>query len=179
MIGAAGSLRDRIACCLSQWRQSPANPSRSVLEATAREVLEWKKRNSTPGIWEKTPVLVTATLDDGWGHGIQLIQLFAEAAGMKVIPLGVLQEAEWVVSSCREIQPELLGLTVLQLDSEEQLTSICRRIPPDTTVVAGGPVFSADPALAARAGVAHVARNAADFWEFLLTCRFTKEFRAF
>ena len=37
-----------------------------------------------------------------------------------------------------------------------------------THIVAGGPVFSADPELARRAGIDFVARDAGAFWEYLL-----------
>ncbi len=169
-MGASSDLRQRINHYLSQWRSMA--PTRTVLEAAARNVVEWKNRTGAACIWEKAPLMVTATLDDGWGNGIQLIHLFAEAAGVRVFSLGLLQNVASVLTVCREKEPDLLGVTVLQLDTEEPLSAICRGLPSKTRVVAGGPVFSADPDLAARAGVFFVARNAADFWRFLLECEF-------
>ncbi len=130
--------------------------------------MEWKAFYGKAALWEKPPLLITATLDDGWGHGIQLIQHFADAAGVKVISLGLLQDVETIVAACQTQKPNLLGLTVLQFDTEEQLSHISRTKPKYTQIVAGGPVFSADPDLAKRTGVDFVAGNAADFWRFLL-----------
>ena len=73
------------------------------------------------------------------------------------------------MSACRDLEPMLLGLTVLQFDTEEDLAFIARNIPATTRIVAGGPVFKADPDLAKRAGIHRVADDAADFLKFLLT----------
>lgn len=144
-------------------------PTRSGYEEAARAVLQWRRAKGIQWLGDTSTVMVTATLDDGWGNGIQLIRRFAEAAGVRVIDLGLLQSADQIVDACRNELPDILGLTILQFDTEEALTSICRRTPPETAVIAGGPVFSADPAMASRAGVHYVARNAADFWKFLIS----------
>ena len=79
-----------------------------------------------------------------------------------------MQTAPAIVAACRQHHPGLLGLTVLQFDTEAELVEIRNGIPAATRIVAGGPVFAADSDLATRAGIDFVARDAASFWEYLL-----------
>lgn len=148
--------------------QDKGRPARTELLAAAEEILQWKTENQVAGLWADPPLMVTATLDDAMGHGLDLIHQYAELAGLKVQALGLLQSAETVAAACREMHPALLGLTMLQFDSEEDLIQIARNIPETTRIVAGGPVFKADPDLAQRAGIHRVAVDAADFLNFLL-----------
>ena len=143
-------------------------PSREALETAADRLCRWKAASGIHGLWEKPPVMVTATLDDAMGHGLSLIHRFAEAAGLRIHPLGLEQPADAVIAACRDVKPAFLGLTVLQFDSEGDLEDIGRNLPEVTRVVAGGPVFAADPDLAERTGIHHVARDAAVFWQILL-----------
>jgi len=160
-------LRQKLMKILAYWKKT-GFPSREKLVSTADELMEWKKKNHANGIWEKVPLMVTATLDDSFGHGLQLIHLYAKVAGLKINSLGLLQTSEQIIKTCREVNPNFLGLTVLQFDSEESLTAICSNLPPKTKVVVGGPIFKADPDLAQRAGVNYVAKNVAFFLEYLL-----------
>lgn len=143
-------------------------PSREELIQTAEELKEWKRRKGVTGIWPKAPLLLTATLDDGIGQGIEIIQLFSEVLGMKVNPLGLLQPPEQIVAACLQEQPAFLGLTVLQIDSDDDLAYIGQRMPPRTRIVAGGPAFRYDHSMAVRCGVHHVSPNVADYINFLL-----------
>lgn len=143
-------------------------PSREAFETAASELLVWRERHGRKGLWHEPPLMITATIDDALGQGLTLIHPFAEAAGLQVVSLGLLQSPETIIEACRTQHPSFLGLTVLQFDTEEALGAICRALPRQTVCVAGGPVFRADPELAARAGVHHVARDAAAFWQILL-----------
>jgi methylmalonyl-CoA mutase cobalamin-binding subunit len=111
--------------------------------------------------------MVTATLDDGFGFGLEVIHEWADALGLDVHRLGLLAPPERILAVCAARRPALLGLTVLQLDSEDALVDLGRHLPPPTVLVAGGPVFRALPDLAARANVGLVARHAGDFVRFL------------
>jgi hypothetical protein len=143
-------------------------PARTKLAEEAAATQRWKAENRVDGLWPDPPLMVTATLDDAMGHGLELIHQYADLAGLQVRPLGLLQTAASIVAACRDLKPALLGLTVLQFDTEEDLLFIARNIPEATQIVAGGPVFRADPELAPRAGVHRVAVDAADFLNFLL-----------
>ena len=144
-------------------------PARTELSAAVAEIQQWKREHHRTGLWTDPPLMVTATLDDALGHGLDLIHQYAELAGVRVKPLGLLQSAETVAAACRELKPALLGLTVLQFDTEEDLIQIARNIPETTRIVAGGPVFKADAELAGRVGIQRVAADAADFLNYLLT----------
>ena len=115
--------------------------------------------------------MFTATLDDGWGHGLGLIRLCAEAAGWEVRHLGLLMSPEQILAACREHPPDFLGLTMLHSDSESALSTIAGNLPGKTRLLAGGPPFKFDPELAERAGVHHVSANVADFLEYILSRR--------
>ena len=86
-------------------------------------------------------IMITATLDDGLGHGLEVIRMFSEAAGLEIIDLGLLVTPEKIITACKKNKPDLLGLTVLQFDSEENILMISRNLPERTKIIAGGPVF--------------------------------------
>ena len=107
--------------------------------------------------------MVTATLDDGLGQGLAIIEKYAVAVGIRLIPLGLMQTPEAVIDACRRHQPDFLGLTILQFDTEDDLTCIANHLPRKTRIVAGGPVFAGDPDFAGRTGTHYAAKNVADF----------------
>ena len=111
---------------------------------------------------------MTATLDDGLGHGLEIIRMFSEIAGLEIINLGLLLTPEEIITACKKTPPDLLGFTVLQFDSEENILMISRNLPSKTKIIAGGPVFTADPEFARRAGIHFTAKNVAYFIRFLL-----------
>lgn len=164
----AAALRARITRQLEDWGPR-CRPSRDQLLSAAGRVAAWRRERQIAGLWPDSPLMLTATIDDSFGHGLEVIHRFAEAAGLRVVHLGKMLAPEAVVDGCREHRPRLLGLTVLQFDTESDLIAIRRRIDPATRIVAGGPIFAADPELAGRAGIDFVARSAADFWRYLLT----------
>lgn len=161
----AASLKQQIEQTLQQL---PERPSRNQLVDAAESLNSWKLDHGIESLWESPPLMVTATLDDGWGHGLAVIHLYAEVAGLRLIPLGLLQPPETVIAACRQHRPAILGLTVLQFDTEDDLVRIRNQIPADTRIVAGGPLFGADPELAERAGIDIVAKNATAFMTYLL-----------
>jgi methylmalonyl-CoA mutase cobalamin-binding subunit len=112
--------------------------------------------------------MVTATLDDGLGQGLAAIEKFADAIGMRLISLGLLQTATSIVATCRREKPEFLGMTILQFDTEEELSAIAGQLPEKTRIVAGGPAFTGDPDFADRTGTHYAARNVAAFLRFML-----------
>jgi len=153
---------------LSKKWQSTGLPSRSGLEKTAGDLHEWKVITGVSGLWDKPPLMLTATLDDGLGHGLEVIRMFSETAGFETIELGLLLTPEKIITACKRYQPDLLGLTVLQFDSEEDILMISGNLPSKTKIIAGGPVFTADREFAARAGIHFAAKNAAFFIQYLL-----------
>jgi methylmalonyl-CoA mutase cobalamin-binding subunit len=123
-----------------------ANPgmTSSELLAAGRELLARKKAEGLAGIFPVPPRLMTATLDDGLGQGLSLIHCFAELAGLTILPLGLMRTPAAVVDECRRQRPDILGLTVLHDDTEEDLCElIIPRIPDTVRVIVGGPVFKA------------------------------------
>ena len=143
-------------------------PSRSGLEKAAGELREWKVKTSASGLWDIPPLMITATLDDGLGQGLGVIRMFSETAGLEIIDLGLLVAPEKIITECKKNNPDLLGLTVLQFDSEEDILKISKNLPSKTKIIAGGPVFTADPEFARRTGVHFTAKNVAYFIRFLL-----------
>ncbi len=143
-------------------------PSRSGLEKAAGELREWKVKTGGSGFWDTLPLMITATLDDGLGQGLEIIRMFSEIAGLEIIDLGLLVAPEKIIAACKKNNPDLLGLTVLQFDSEEDILMISRNLPPKTKIIAGGPVFKTDPEFSRRTGIHFTARNVAWFIRFLL-----------
>ena len=162
------TLRNRLQKLVADM-QTKGRPARTELAAAVADIRRWKAEQCTEGLWPEPPLMVTGTLDDAMGHGLDLIHQYAEVAGLQVKPLGLLQTPDAIVAVCRDLEPMLLGLTVLQFDTEEDLAFIAGSIPETTKIVAGGPVFRADPDLAHRVGIHRVAVDAVDFLKFLLT----------
>jgi methylmalonyl-CoA mutase cobalamin-binding subunit len=160
-------MRDDISALLQKWRLK-GKPTREDYLAGARTLESLRRESPRRGLWPKPPLMITATLDDGWGHGLDVIEALAAAVGVAVHRLGVLQRPEGILATCREQQADLLGLTVLQFDSDDDLTEITRGLPPETTLIAGGAAFVYDPEFAARTGTLHVARDGAAFLRFLI-----------
>lgn len=163
-------LTDRLTALLNAWSQD--RPGRATLHAAADELLSWRRAKRVPGLWPHPPRMLGATLDDGWGYGIELILKFAEVLGCDTKFLGVLCPIDTIVEACEKGAPDILGLTVLQLDTEELLIrlrkELQRKCHPRPTLVAGGPVFAIDPELPPRVGIDFVAKDAAHFIRYML-----------
>ncbi len=97
-----------------------------------------------------------------------IIERYAEVVGLDVERIGLLQQPQTIIDACHRRQPAYLGLTVLQLDSDDALARIGRSLPQHTRLIAGGPVFAFDSEMAARCNVDFVADDLAHFVDFLL-----------
>ena len=158
--------RKRLSDYIQKSALTPATRE-SYLNA-AQELTAWKLRHNCIGLWHIPPLMVTATIDDGWGHGLEIIEKLAAVAGITVHPLGLLQPPEKIISTCRQLNPALLGLTVLQFDSDDSVAEIVRGLPSATRLLAGGAAYQYDPDFAARTGTHVVIKNGASFLEYLL-----------
>jgi methanogenic corrinoid protein MtbC1 len=162
-------LRARLFDLVNDWtRMDRTFPSHNELESIGRALLEWKMEENIQGLWDVPPLIISATIDDGLGQGLRIINLYSEVAGLSVMPIGLLQPVEKIIGACSKNRPDMLGLTVLQFDSEEMLIEIRRGISPDIKIIAGGPVFAADSDFAERVGVDFVAKNVAAYLGYLL-----------
>jgi len=166
-MNAVLQFRAKIQSLIAQW-QAEGQPSRDVLQAEARELQRWRQAAGIQGLWTHPPLMVTATVDDAMGLGLEVIRWFAEAVGLRVVSAGLLQTPEAIAAVCAAQHADLLGMSVLQFDSEDDLAAISRRLPETTFFTAGGPVFKSDPDLARRAGIGLVAKDAGAFLSFLL-----------
>lgn len=142
-------------------------PSYGQLMDEAEAVERLRNTMGLTGLWDVPPLMITATLDDGIGQGIRIIERFAGLAGLRVHPMGLTVARERIAAECRRHRPALLGVTVLQVDSEEDLCWIGHGLPEETRLVAGGAAFRTDPDLAGRCGVDFVAGNVAAFIGYL------------
>ena len=160
--------RTAIRQVAGQWLAAGL-PSQQVLDEAAESLRQLRDRLAIRGLWQSPPCMVTATLDDALGQGLALIEAFAQAIGMQLIALGPMQPPETIVAGCDRQQTDYLGLTILQFDSEEDLAWIANKLAGRTRIVAGGPVFQADPDFARRTGTHYAAKNVADFLWFMTT----------
>jgi hypothetical protein len=159
--------KDKLGQISRHWISSGL-PSHQALQSTADDLEKWKLKRDIPGLWPDTPLMLTATLDDGIGQGIAIIERFAALAGLEVQRIGLLQYPGFIIEKCHILRPALLGLTVLQLDSDDALAEIGRNRPLQTTIIAGGPAFKFDPDMGRRCRVDYVAPNVGYFLEYLL-----------
>jgi methylmalonyl-CoA mutase cobalamin-binding subunit len=162
------TLDQYIVRLLDRWAQHGL-PSREKLVQAAEEILAYRLSVASPGLWPQPPLMMTATIDDGFGHGLDLIHRYAEAVGLRVKSLGRLRAPKTIVAACQRHLPDLLGMTILQFDSEDAVLAIRRECPSTTTLIAGGPLFGADPEFASRAGIDVAVKDVGGFLKFLLT----------
>lgn len=163
----AARFKEKLSRICEEWITSGL-PSRQVVVGTAEALSQWKQAHQLVGLWPNRPLMVTATLDDGLGYGIDIIKRYAQMAGLDVNPLGLLQKPESILDTCRKLKPAILGLTILQWDSEADLEAVGMNRPQGTCLIAGGPVFKFDPDMAKRCRVDFVAPNVAYFLDYLL-----------
>ncbi len=164
---AYNAFRAAVGSLASQWIATGL-PSHQGLDEAAGNLACLRERLRVNGLWDQSPSMVTATLDDGLGKGLAIIEKYATAVGIRLIPLGLMQTSEAVIDACRRHQPDYLGLTILQFDTEDDLTCIANHLPRKTRIVAGGPVFAGDPDFAGRTGTHYAAKNVAHFLKFML-----------
>ncbi len=156
-------LRKSVEDLVNHW-EADGMPGRDLLLKQA----EGLKEADCAGLWTPAPTMITATIDDGIGQGIDLIGRFAEALRIRVEFLGLMQSPERIVEEALKREADLVGVTVLQLDTEPVLSQIARQLPEKTELIAGGPAFRLDPDMADRTGVSFVAGDVAAFLRFLL-----------
>ena len=161
------AFRIEVGRLAEQWLNSGL-PSRQGLERSAEKLNVLRKNLGVQGLWEATPCMITATLDDGLGQGLAIIERFAAAIGIRLVSLGLMRTPVDIVDACQREVPEFLGMTVLQFDTEDELLTITRQLPPNTRIVAGGPVFTGDPDFATRTGTHYAARNVAEFLQYMV-----------
>jgi methylmalonyl-CoA mutase cobalamin-binding subunit len=152
---------------ICRWRQDGL-PGYDGLMQAAAEIAALRETPGSQPLWSPPPLLLTATLDDALGQGLTVIHRFADALGLRRRHLGLMVSADTIVAACRTETPALLGMTVLQFDSETDLIRIRREIPKATRMVCGGPLFKADADLAGRCGIDFVAAHVGKFLEYLL-----------
>jgi hypothetical protein len=157
---AIGKLTDR-------WRREGL-PGPDALVIAAQAIANLRAAPGVRPLWQTPPLLYTATLDDALGQGLAVIHRFADAVGLQRRHLGLTVSVDTVIAACRADAPDLLGMTVLQFDSETDLTRIRREIPKTTRMVCGGPLFKADPDLADRCGIDFIAKDVGAFLQYLL-----------
>jgi methylmalonyl-CoA mutase cobalamin-binding subunit len=161
------AFRAAVGSLANQWL-ARGLPSRQGLDEAAGDLERLRSRLKVNGIWYQPPSMVAATLDDGLGQGLAVIEKYAAAVGIRLISLGLMQKPEVVIDACRRHQPDFLGLTILQFDTEDDLIYIANHLPRSTRIVAGGPVFDGDPDFANRTGTHYAAANVADFLRYML-----------
>jgi hypothetical protein len=78
--------------------------------------------------------------------------------------------------SWKKETPDVPGLTVPQLETEETLKNLGKRLTQalhkKPQSIAGGPVFTIDPELSERVDIDFIARNAAHFFNHMLVKAF-------
>ena len=158
--------KQKLKDCIQNLKQLP--PTRETFLNTAQDLTSWRTAHSHPGLWPSPPLMLTATIDDGWGHGLEIIEKLAAATGVRVQRLGLLQSAERIIAACRKRSPDFLGLTVLQFDSDDMVAEIVRSLPVSTRLIAGGAAYQYDDDFAERTGTSVVIKNGAAFLRFLM-----------
>jgi len=137
-------LRKIISEFVNTWQNDPTT-SWTQIYTIGETLLEWKTQNNINGLWDITPIMMTATIDDAIGQGLKMIHLFSCLAGIDIISLGLMQSKETIIERCQKQHADFLGMTILQFDTESVLNTIIPKIPEKMCVLVGGPIFKTIP----------------------------------
>ena len=143
-MNARRMFRREVEQLLHHW-QSDGPPPRWRLREQLKDLKANRQTLGIPSLWAVPPAIVTATLDDGWGHGIETVALCARALGMTLHTLGLLVPPSEIAAACRRLRPDFLALTVLQVESKEALQLITDQVSPATQVFVGGALVQSCP----------------------------------
>jgi len=154
---------------LSQVLQADKSWSRAEIFRAGKILLDRKEASPVKDLWPSPPSMMTTTLDDAIGQGLQIIHLFGRLAGVDVKPLGLMQLPEKIIDACSQSKPDILGLTILQFHSEETLCDIIAHLPSRIRVIVGGPIFKALEPEDMEKKTYLVLNDIQHFIEFLLT----------
>ncbi len=161
-------LRTVLTDFIKKLDENPGMSGSEVLQ-TGRKLLTWKATEAVDGLFSQPPRLMTATLDDGIGQGLTMIHCFAELTGVEIIHLGLMQTSATITAECRRQHPDMLGLTVLQYDTEEILCDhIIPQLPETVQVIVGGPIFKTMTEKTLAAKPYRVLNTIPDFLLFLM-----------
>jgi len=148
---------------LHQWLAnfSTMNTSRESLIKSCKAIEQFMVKNTIKSLWCNSPILLTATLDDALGYGLDIIEKFSSTLGMTVTRIGLMVEPKTIIEACQNKCPDFLGMTVLQFDSEDELQMISKALPEKTCFIAGGPLFKQNSNFARNCGI-HVPINSVE-----------------
>ena len=116
-------------------------PPRWTMLKTLEELAEKRIKLSIKTVLDRESLILTATIDDGWGLGLELIHKACDVLGLPYRFLGLLLTPEEIIDACGEVQPNFLGLTILHDSSKNTLHRIVSEVPEDTIVFIGGSNF--------------------------------------
>lgn len=158
--------RDEVQALLRAWREDGV-PPRWQLREQLRKLQQRRVALQIASIRRNPPTIATATIDDGWGHGIETVALCAAALGLPVHALGLQVRPAAIGAACVRLAPHYLALTVLRTESESRLREVVRQVPAPTRVIVGGAFAQTAPHLCRQLGVIP-ARSLADLLALLL-----------
>ncbi len=127
---------------LRRWRAQGLPPRWSLLQ----ELQELVALRSSLGV--RHPLgrflhLLTATLDDGWGMGIDMIHHACGVLGLSYRFVGLAKTPEEVVLHCRGERPDVVALTVLLDDTVAMVKHLRAILPGSIPLFVGGPASEA------------------------------------
>jgi len=159
--------RKKLEKTLNEWHLHGV-PPRYELRSVISDLRNWRENVGVSSLWDQPPLMVSATLDDGWGLGIETIESCARAVGICVYSIGLMIPAQDLIRTCHEMRPDLLALTMLHSDTEPVLEQVCTAVAGMSRVVVGGAGAAGNPRLEQRLDIM-VAKDISDFLELLLS----------
>ncbi len=137
MVTTKGQFIDNLQDVLNSWRRE--KPPRWSMLKKLDELIERRKKAGVETLLKGGVLTIyTATIDDGWGMGIDVIHKACDVIGLKYRFLGLLVEPDDVIGICNRDGPDFLGLTVIHESSVDDIFYIASKIPEKTTVLVGG-----------------------------------------
>lgn len=122
---------------IKKW-ESEGVPPRWTLIKELNELAQLRK---SLGV-SLTPFrLVTATLDDGWGLGLEIIHNACNVLGISYTFMGLLKTPEEIAQLCESEKPDAVGVTVIQEETLDTLFRLRSLLSPKIKIFAGGPAI--------------------------------------
>lgn len=131
-------LFEAINSTIEKWQQEGIPPRWTLIEEL-KKLSNLRKSLGIPSILPYPFRILTTTLDDGWGLGLDIIHHACDVFGIDYTFLGFLKSPEEIIEACSREMPNALGVTVIQEESLDSLLEIRRMLPDYVEVFAGGP----------------------------------------
>ncbi|MCX7822585.1 MAG: hypothetical protein N2260_03970 [Syntrophobacterales bacterium] len=122
---------------IRNWEREGVPPRWTLIEQL-KKLSDLRKSLGISSVLSSPFRFITATLDDGWGLGLEIIHRACDVLGIDYTFLGLLKSPEEIAKACSNEMPDAVGVTVIQEETLDKLLYLRRLLPDRIEIFAGG-----------------------------------------